>query len=177
MYQHNSKQRYAEGNNGQHEMRSGQVKSLPPGTQQSFGCGLITRRSRVQILPPPPLKARTTRFGLSALLSSNVLLESEVETVRRWAEAKTEPKFSDRSRVEVEVGPRSLTVFECTVIGDNWLRVSVARLGWSGTTKLWTLYRFDSNSKAHRYEFLEPRRRVTDLLDEIDDDPAFIFWG
>ena len=30
-----------------------QVKSLLPGTQQSFGCGLTTRRSQVQILPPP----------------------------------------------------------------------------------------------------------------------------
>ena len=53
MYEHNGKQRYTEGNNGQHEIRSEQVKSLLPGTQQSFGCGLITRRSQVQILPPP----------------------------------------------------------------------------------------------------------------------------
>lgn len=59
----------------------------------------------------------------------------------------------------------------------DWLQLSVARLGWSGTTGLWTLYRFDSNGKAHRYEFLEPRQRVQDLLDEIDDDPTFIFWG
>ena len=56
MYQHNGKQRYVEGNNGQHEMRSEQVKSLLPGTQQPFGCGLITRRSQVQILPPPPIE-------------------------------------------------------------------------------------------------------------------------
>ena len=36
MYQHNGKQRYTEGNSGQHEMRSDQVKSLLPGTQHSF---------------------------------------------------------------------------------------------------------------------------------------------
>jgi hypothetical protein len=59
MYQHNGKQRYAEGNSGQHEMRCEQVKGLLPGTQQSFGCGLITRRSQVQILPPPPRKPRS----------------------------------------------------------------------------------------------------------------------
>ena len=45
-------QRYTEGNRGQHEMCPEQVKSLLPGTQHSFGCGLITRRSQVQILPP-----------------------------------------------------------------------------------------------------------------------------
>ena len=36
MYQHNGKQRYTEGNSGQHEVRSGQVKSVLPGMQQSF---------------------------------------------------------------------------------------------------------------------------------------------
>ena len=54
MYQHNGKQRYVEGNSGQHEMCSEQVKGPLPGMQQSFGCGLITRRLQVQILPPPP---------------------------------------------------------------------------------------------------------------------------
>ena len=53
MYQQSGKQRYLEGNSGQHELRSDQVKSLLPGTRQLFGCGLITRRSQVQILPLP----------------------------------------------------------------------------------------------------------------------------
>ncbi|MDO8389067.1 MAG: DUF3024 domain-containing protein [Actinomycetota bacterium] len=106
-----------------------------------------------------------------------MLPEHDVETVRRWAEALTPAEVRDRSRAEVELAPRSLTIYESSLMGDQWIRVSVARLGWSGPSKLWTLYRFDSNSKAHRYEFLEPRKRVTDLLDEIDDDPTFIFWG
>jgi len=72
---------------------------------------------------------------------SGVLPEAAVETVRRWAEAKTEPAFRDRMRVAIEVGPRSLTIFESSVMGDQWIQVSVAKLGWSGTTKLWTLYR------------------------------------
>jgi DUF3024 family protein len=59
----------------------------------------------------------------------------------------------------------------------DWLRVPVARLAWSGASGLSRLYRFDGNSKARRYEFLEPRRRLRDLLDEIDDDPTFMFWG
>ena len=36
MYQRNGKQQYTEGNSGHHEMRSEQVKSLLPGTQQSL---------------------------------------------------------------------------------------------------------------------------------------------
>ncbi len=67
MYQHNGKQRCTEGNSGQHEMRSDQVKSLLPGSQQSFGCGLITRRSQVQILPPPLQKDQVFPRGSPGL--------------------------------------------------------------------------------------------------------------
>ena len=82
-------------------------------------------------------------------------------------------------RVDVEVGPRSITILDSSGSGGrvDWLQVSVAKLGWSGTTGMWTLYRFDSDSRAHRYEFLEPNPRVQDLLNEIDDDPTFVFWG
>jgi hypothetical protein len=106
-----------------------------------------------------------------------VLPEKDVEAVRQWAEAKTPPEFRDRMRVEVDLEQRSLTIVECSMYDDHWLRVPAARLGWSGETKLWTLYRFDSNSKAHRYEFLRPSKRVQALLDEVDDDPTCIFWG
>ena len=58
----------------QHEMCPEQVKSLLPGTQQSFGCGLITRRSQVQILPPPLKRpgqklflARSCRVGATTV--------------------------------------------------------------------------------------------------------------
>jgi hypothetical protein len=55
MYQHHGKQRGVEGNSGKLEMKPEQAKSLLPGAQQSSGRVLITRRSQVQILPPPTL--------------------------------------------------------------------------------------------------------------------------
>jgi len=106
-----------------------------------------------------------------------MLPEEDVETVRQWAEAKTPPEFRDRMRVEVEVEQRSLTIVECSLMGDRWLSVPAAKLLWTGRTQVWTLYRFDSNSKPHRYEFLEPSPRLQDLLGEVDDDPTCIFWG
>lgn len=106
-----------------------------------------------------------------------MLPEEDVDTVRQWAEAKTPPEFREQMRVEVEVEQRSLTIVECSLMGGRWLRVPAAKFLWTGRTQVWTLYRFDSNSKAHRYEFLEPSPRVQDLLDEVDDDPTCIFWG
>ena len=59
----------------------------------------------------------------------------------------------------------------------EWLRVPSARLGYSSGNGEWTLYWFDSNSKAHRYPDFEPSTKIQDLLDEIEDDPTCIFWG
>ena len=102
----------------------------------------------------------------------------DVEAVQRWAYERTTADFRDRMRVEVEVAPRSLTVVECSFMGyrDHWLRVPSARLGWNGRRREWTLYCFRSERPV-RYEFCEPSARVQDLLDEIEADPTFIFWG
>jgi hypothetical protein len=106
-----------------------------------------------------------------------LLPAKDVEAVQRWAHERTEPDLRDRMRVEVEVAPRSLTILECSLMaGRRWLRVPSARLGWSGRRGLWTLYRFRSERPV-RYEFCEPSANVQDLLDEIDADPTFIFWG
>ena len=36
----------------------------------------------------------------------------------------------------------------------------------------WTLYWFDRNSKAHRYDLLEPDQPIERLLAEYDEDPT-----
>src|SRR5215203_3580250 len=41
-------------------------KAALPGTAESFGPGLITRRSQVQILPPPPNKSRSEALSVPA---------------------------------------------------------------------------------------------------------------
>ena len=47
----------------------------------------------------------------------------------------------------------------------------------SPSAQEWALYRFDSDSFPHVYEFLKPGPKIQDLLDEIAADPTFIFWG
>ena len=111
-----------------------------------------------------------------------MLPKDTVEVVRRWAHDQTPEEFRDRMRVEVEETPRGLTIVECSLMPDmdgeaGWLRVPSARLAYASGRREWTLYCFDSNSKAHRYPDFEPSAKIKDLLDEIDDDPTCIFWG
>ena len=65
---------------------------------------------------------------------------------------------SDRTgeiRVECEVAPRHLTICECRQpwredVRPDWTRFPIARLHYTRTTGLWTLYWRDQNLKYHR---------------------------
>jgi hypothetical protein len=53
----------------------------------------------------------------------------------------------------------------------DWTRFPIARLHYTGTTGLWTLYRPDHTLKYHRYQPLDPSPRIQDLLDYLDAEP------
>ncbi|MGD1112068.1 MAG: DUF3024 domain-containing protein [Mycobacterium sp.] len=82
-------------------------------------------------------------------------------------------------RVECDVTPRHLTICECRPpwcedFGPDWTRFPIARLHYSRTTRLWTLYWRDRNLKYHRYQPLDPSLQIQDLLDYLDSgtDPS-----
>ena len=78
--------------------------------------------------------------------------------------------------------PRHLTICECRPpwredVRPDWTRFPIARLRYTRTTGLWTLYWRDQNLKYHRHQPLDPSPRVQDLLDYSDDPADPIFWG
>ncbi len=86
-------------------------------------------------------------------------------------------------RVEVDVSARHLTIVECRPPWDptdadrEWTRFPIARLRYTKASRTWTLYWRDRNLRFHLYAWVQPSKRVDDLLDEIDKDPTCIFWG
>ena len=48
---------------------------------------------------------------------------------------------------------------------------------YTKSSKTWTLYWRDRNSRFHRYDPIEPSANVGALIDEIDYDPTGIFCG
>jgi hypothetical protein len=85
-------------------------------------------------------------------------------------------------RVEVDVAERHLTVVECRApwrseMGVQWTRSPIARLRYTKTTRLWSLYWRDRNLRFHAYDLVAPTASIAELLDELDRDPTAIFWG
>jgi len=110
------------------------------------------------------------------------LPDLDVASVRRWCERRVPEHARSQVRMECEIAARHLTVVERRApwredFGPEWSRLPIARLGYSQTTKQWSLYWRDRNLKFHRYDNTPPTTDIRILLDEIDNDPTRIFWG
>ena len=84
--------------------------------------------------------------------------------------------------MEADVAERHLTIVECrpswrAEIGPEWSRFPVARLRFTKSTGLWSLYWRDRNLRFHRYDRLAASPSIEELLMEVDRDPTAIFWG
>jgi hypothetical protein len=110
------------------------------------------------------------------------LVELDVARVRRWCLSRVPEHARSEVRVELDVADRHLTVTECRPpwhpdMGDEWTRFAIARLRFTKTTGLWSLFWRDRNQRFHAYDRVPPTPRVEELLTEIDRDPTAIFWG
>jgi hypothetical protein len=103
------------------------------------------------------------------LVAAGGLPELDVARVQRWCAGQVPEHVRDEIRVECDVAPRHLTICEC--------RFPIARLHYTKTTGLWTLYWRDRNLKYHRYHPLDPSPQVQHLLDYLDERADPIFWG
>ena len=106
----------------------------------------------------------------------------DVARVQRWCAQQVPAHARGEIRIECDVTPRHLTIWECRPpwredFGPDWTRFPIARLHYTKTTGLWTLYWRDRNLKYHRYHPLAPSPQVQDLLDYLEDRADPIFWG
>jgi hypothetical protein len=110
------------------------------------------------------------------------LPETDVVRVQRWCRDRVPAHVRDQIRVEVDVAERHVTIVECrppwrAEMGTAWSRFPIARLRYTRSTGLWSLYWRDRNLRFHEYDRVPATVRVADLLAEVDSDPTAIFWG
>jgi hypothetical protein len=114
-----------------------------------------------------------------------MLPESDTALITAQCEAWSPAEHAAEARVESVVHGSTVDIIEASRMGaerdDDWLRVECARLTYDAGTGLWTLYCFDRDSRAMRYDKWEPDfvqpGTVREILAEIDADPTNVFWG
>jgi len=106
----------------------------------------------------------------------------ELERIRQFCDKQVPPEFRDQVRVEHRVRGKTVTIVEHRppfnpALGPEWADEPQARMKYDEKTGGWTLYWFDRNSKAHRYDLLDPHQPLDRVLAEYDADPTAIFKG
>lgn len=100
-----------------------------------------------------------------------------------YCETKIPERVRDQIRIEFEVDRQVVTLverrppFRPRSEDEEWTRFAIARLRFTNTTGLWTLYWRDRDERWRIYPKLKPRPSVAALLAEVDRDPTGIFWG
>lgn len=110
------------------------------------------------------------------------LPEFDVAKVERYCRQRVPAEALHQVRLEVDVTAAAVTIVERRAPwrpedGPEWTSFPIARIRYSPTTRLWTLYWRDRNLRFYRYEPLDPTPSIDQVLDEITADPTAIFWG
>ena len=85
-------------------------------------------------------------------------------------------------RLELGIRDNAVTIFELRTpwSGDtdrSWTRGPVAQFRYDDDSLRWTLYWRDRDQRWFEYDRIEPSIELADLLEEVNADPAGIFWG
>lgn len=124
---------------------------------------------------------RATSLANGGRLRFVSISAADISRIATWCDAWNTPDIAGDLRVEFDATPRHVTIYESNRIpashGDTWIRVEVARLRFTGTTGLWTLYWADQHGKFHLYRHLKAKSTLEPLLEHIASSGDPIFWG
>ena len=106
------------------------------------------------------------------------LPEADLDRIQLWCRGIWPEHLWDQAKVEADVSARHVRLVEVRPprdgIGEH-TRFPIARLRYTASTGLWTIYWRDRNLKFHEYRRKHPTKNVQPLLDHIGshDDPIF----
>jgi hypothetical protein len=100
----------------------------------------------------------------------------DVAAIRSYCEQRVPPHALHQVRVEAIDG-NTVTIVERRApwradFGPEWTTGGVARLRYIHKDQKWRLLWRDRNQRWHRHDFVQPRAKVTVLLDEVERDPT-----
>ena len=106
--------------------------------------------------------------------------DDDLLRIGTWCRERVPARLWDQVRVVCEAPGRHVTIYETRPPWDgqgDWTQFPIARLRYTTSTGLWSLYWRDRHSKFHEYTRKRPVKRVQSLLDYIASHEDPILWG
>jgi len=98
--------------------------------------------------------------------------------IKVFCENRIPEEVKDKIKMKYEIKGEKITIFEerprWTDEGP-WTKMPIAQIRYSEEKKDWTLYCIDRNEKRHKYSGINPRKRIEEIIKEIDSDPTGVF--
>src|SRR5581483_6872439 len=100
------------------------------------------------------------------------LPETDVARVQRWCRGRVPEQVRDQVRIEADVAERCVTIVECrppwrACVSADWTRFPIARLQYTKSTGLWSLYCRDRNLRFHQYDRVTATENVEEAADLV----------
>lgn len=114
-------------------------------------------------------------------MTSSEVPETDLARIRRWCAARVPSEAAHQVRVVGLVdGPRVVITEERPPWDREatapWETYPLARLTYVATTRHWKLEVSAEGDRFRKYA-RRPSGALEGLLEEIDADPTFVFWG
>ena len=111
-----------------------------------------------------------------------VLPAPDVARIQELYESRVPPEAQEHVRVELEHERQAVNILERRPpwrpdYGTGVVALTIARLRYDASKRLWTLYYHRHTGRWERYPLLDPVTPSTNLLTEIAEDPICAFWG
>jgi Protein of unknown function (DUF3024) len=109
-----------------------------------------------------------------------VLPELDMEKLRRSCRRRVPDALADEVRLEVSVKDERVSIHECRPPWrggpGEWTSMPIAQVRYEGNGA-WTLYFGDRYGNWTLYSDLEAKQPIDVIINELDADPTFVFWG
>ena len=100
--------------------------------------------------------------------------------VEKFGNQRIPPSVREQIRLQHQVKGDTVTLFETRPPWRGtgaWSSTPIARFRHEASTGRWSLYWHDGQSRWRPYDRCEEAADLAELLAEVDEDPARVFWG
>ena len=100
--------------------------------------------------------------------------------VKKWCDQRVPAHVQDKLKYKHRLLGKNITIFECR---PNWrnpkecTKMKVVQFRFSEITGKWSLYFIDRNDKSIRFKEAEPKKKIEDLIDIVENDKTGAFFG
>lgn len=110
--------------------------------------------------------------------------ELDRKRIDAWCLKRTPAEHTDQMRVEARFRGNSVDILDCRApwpadSSREWSDMRIAKLSFDPKSRDWTLFATNRDDRLLPYSehFNDVGPTLPELLAELEDDPAFIFWG